>query len=241
MTENNILAVIPARGGSKGLPGKNLKKVHGLSLTRLAIHAANSCPEITHIALSSDSNEILAEMQGFLGPRFIPINRPAEISGDETADQPVLIHAMEFFQSHIGKVSTVVMLQPTSPVRMITDISECIENVFKWGADSSWTMTRLDPKFHFQKQFEISKSGELKIATERGHTPRRQDLKDSYVRNGVCYAYSPSTVMEDPLLIGATCIPRIVNYPTVDIDTQEDLMNLEESTIFDGRTLSWKS
>jgi CMP-N,N'-diacetyllegionaminic acid synthase len=240
MSKPKVLAVIPARGGSKGLPGKNLKRIHGVTLTQLAILVADLCPEVTHIALSSDSDEILREIQDFKGPKYISIKRPPEISNDETPDQPVLVHALEYVQRVVGEISVVAMLQPTSPVRKIEDISICINNVLLRAAESSWTMSKLDPKFHFQKQFEVSQSGSLRIPTERGHVPRRQDLTESYIRNGVCYAYAPETVHNDPLLLGSNCVPRILTYPTVDIDTNEDLLDIEELTTFDGSSVSWK-
>jgi CMP-N-acetylneuraminic acid synthetase len=94
-------------------------------------------------------------------------------------------------------------------------------------------------KFHYKKQFIIDNEL-LSIATNQGHVPRRQDLKNTYHRDGVCYAYKRETVLTDSLLIGEKCIPVVSQMRPNDIDNFEDYQNLENSTFNDSNQLFWK-
>lgn len=235
-----VLAVVPARGGSKSIPNKNLIKFHDISITGYALHSANKNRFITHVCLSSDSTKILNEINIFSKDFNVGIRRPTEISKDDSDDQSVLIHATEAMED-IFKVQfeVIVMLQPTSPIRSQKDIDNCIQNIINLGATSSWTMSKVPTKFHFQKQF-IIEHGNLKIATEHGHIPRRQDLDTSYHRDGGCYAISRETLYLDKLLMGSKCLPVISSIKTNDIDFYEDIEYLESSTLLINNELKWQ-
>ena len=240
MLERLVLAIIPARYGSKSIPNKNLLRIHNMSLTKYAIFSAHHNKHITHIALSSDSTEILSELDGFKGDKFIRIQRPSELSSDSSPDQPMLEHALRLSENLLNlQFEAVVMLQPTSPVRSQNDLSLCIRNVLNTNADSSWTVSEIPIKFHYKKQFTISNNF-LEIATSYGHVPRRQDLKNTYYRDGVCYAYKRSVVLTDSLLMGEKCMPVFSEITTNDIDNLEDFENLEKSTLCKNDQLYWK-
>lgn len=240
MLNKSVLAVIPARSGSKSIAKKNLHTIHNVSLTKYALFAAQLNKLITHIALSSDSDQILNELNTFQETNFIRIKRPEELSTDESPDQPVLIHALNYSENLFNiKFDAVVMLQPTSPIRPQIDLNKCIENVLFTDADSSWTVNEIPLKFHFKKQFFIA-TDKLIIATSHGHVPRRQDLKPTYHRNGVCYAYKRAVVLEDPILMGRKCMPVITTVKTLDIDNYEDLVDIEKLTLVDSNQLLWK-
>ena len=240
MVDKLVLAVIPARGGSKSIPNKNLLQIHGISITKYALFSAQLNNQITHIALSSDSDEILGEIESFKESRFIQVKRPTELSSDESPDQPMLEHALRFSENKFKvKFAVVVMLQPTSPVRSQKDIDSCIKKVFKPTIDSSWTVSEVPVRFHFKKQFVI-KNKRLTIATSEGHVPRRQDLKSSFHRDGACYAYKRWVILNDPLLMGNNCEPVISEVITNDIDNFEDFYDLEKSTFCRFNQLYWK-
>ncbi len=240
MPSKSVLAVIPARGGSKSIPNKNLLKFHGISITGYALHSASNNQFITHTCLSSDSDEILNEFNFFKEDINLRIKRPNEISQDESDDQSVLIHAIEVAEDVFKvKFDVIVMLQPTSPIRSQRDIDTCINNIINFDASSSWTVSEVPVKFHFQKQF-IIEHGNLEIATHHGHVPRRQDLGLSFHRDGGCYAISRETVYSDKLLMGKKCIPVISSIKTNDIDFYDDIKLLESTTILVNNELKWK-
>lgn len=240
MPRRLVLAVIPARSGSKSIPNKNLLKVHGLSLTKYALFSAQHNKFITHIALTSDSDKILSEIDSFEGSRFIRIKRPIELSSDESPDQPVLEHALKFSEKLFNiKFEAVLMLQPTSPIRSQNDLNRCINNVLSSKAETSWTVSEVPIRFHYKKQFEIYDQS-LVIATNHGHVPRRQDLKNTYHRDGACYAYTRQVVIDDSMLMGTRCLPVISEVLTHDIDYFEDFSNLEYLTYKEDNQLYWK-
>jgi CMP-N,N'-diacetyllegionaminic acid synthase len=240
MISRPVLGVIPARGGSKSILNKNLLKIHNVTLTKYALFSAIHNTKISHIALSSDSNEILSEIEEFNGHEYIRIKRPIELSSDTSPDQPVLEHALKYSENLLRiEFATIVMLQPTSPIRSQEDIDLCINNVINSDADSSWTMSEVPIKFHYKKQFIID-NGLLSIATDQGHVPRRQDLKNTYYRDGVCYAYKRETVLTDTLLMGKKCIPVISKMRSNDIDNFEDYQYLENLTFNKYNQLFWK-
>jgi CMP-N-acetylneuraminic acid synthetase len=240
MLNKLVLAVIPARSGSKSIPRKNLQKIHNISLTKYALFSAQLNNLITHIALSSDSDEILNELNSFQETNFIRIKRPKELSTDESPDQPVLVHALNYTENFFNtKFDAVVMLQPTSPLRPQNDLNKCINNVLINEADSSWSVNEIPIRYHYKKQFEII-NNKLVIATSDGHVPRRQDLENTYHRNGVCYVYKRSVVFEDSILMGTKCAPVISKIRTLDIDNYEDLDDIEELTLVESNQLRWK-
>lgn len=239
MISKPVLGIIPARGGSKSISKKNLLKIHNVTLTKYALFSADICSQITHIVLSSDSSEILNEIEEFKGRKYLRLKRPIDLSSDTTPDQPMLEHALKFSENLLNiEFAAVVMLQPTSPIRSQEDISLCINNVLNRDADSSWTVSEVPVKFHYKKQFVID-SEMLSIATDQGHVPRRQDLKNTYFRDGVCYAYKRATIFSDSLLMGKKCLPVISKIKANDIDDIEDYQNLEKLTFKRLNQLYW--
>jgi len=240
MNDKLVLAIIPARSESKSIPNKNLLRIHDISLTKYALFSAHYNKLITHIALSSDSDEILNELDGFKENKFIRIKRPSELSSDISPDQPMLEHALKYSENLSNiKFDAVVMLQPTSPVRSQNDLDLCINNVLNSNMDTSWTVSEVPIKFHYKKQFNISKNL-LTIATPHGHVPRRQDLKHTYFRDGVCYAYKRNVILTDSLLMGEKCFPVISEMKSNDIDNFEDFEDLEKLTFCQSNQLFWK-
>ena len=136
MGNQDIVAIIPARGGSKGIPKKNLIDFCGKPLLAWSIIQAQMAPQIENVYVSSDSDEILECAQKY---NAIGIKRPCDIAGDTATSEAAIIHACE----QIGNVSTIVFLQPTSPLRKPDDVSKAIATFEEGRFDSLFSSCEL--------------------------------------------------------------------------------------------------
>ena len=217
------MAVIPARGGSKGIPKKNLKKINGKSLIQIVSECSMNTKYIDEHVISSDSDEIIKEAKKFGLKCYF--RRPNKISGDMVPDIPVLQHALiEAEKYNNYKFDIVLMLQPTSPLRQSNQIEKVIKKIVDENLDSVWTVHLVDKKFHPDKQLKITKKGLLNYFTSNGEKIiARQQLNDSYIRNGVAYAITRKCLVEKQTLMGTKCGCVILDGPIVNIDTIEEL------------------
>ncbi|MDZ4405804.1 acylneuraminate cytidylyltransferase family protein [Prosthecobacter sp.] len=227
MHENlRILAVVPARGGSKGVPLKNIKLLAGLPLIAHTARVIQQVPRIDRAVVSTDHTEIarIATEHGLacLGPR------PDDLSGDRISDLPVLQHALEQAEAADGcRYDIILMLQPTSPLRLPEDIDACIDKLVADGHDAVWTVSPIDLKFHPLKVLRIDE-GKLDLWDSRGHQIiARQQLEPLYYRNGICYAFTRSCLMETCSIYGTHAGACIVNHAFVNIDTESDFQTAE--------------
>jgi len=153
----NILAVIPARGGSKGVPLKNLREVGGVPIVELAAQVASQANYIDRIVVSTD-HEGIAEA-AIKGGADAPFRRPEELSGDRISDLQVLTHALLEMEKQDEKAyDIIVMLQPTSPLRTKKHIIDAIEMLVNGGYDSVWSVSETDSKCHPLKQLTVTDS-----------------------------------------------------------------------------------
>ncbi len=216
----STLFVVTARGGSKGLTNKNLREIHGKSITEWALLVALKFKG-GKVALSSDSPAILDIASKYNGVEAI--KRPDEISEDTSTDQEALLHALSHTEkSQRVPFETVVLLQPTAPSRSLEIIQVTLETKFREGASAVWTVDQVDLKLHAQKQLHL-KNNTLQMVVESPTPLRRQDLTPTYVRNGECYALSREVVLNDPLLLGSNAKIVVSEPGGVNIDTVEDL------------------
>jgi len=220
------LFVVPARGGSKGIPNKNLREIHGKSLTEWALIVA--CKFLgARVALTSDSEEILAIADG--KPSITAIKRPEELSKDTSTDQEALSHALHHVEETLdSRLETIVMLQPTAPSRSVQLVQKALEIMFSEGASAVWSVDEVDLKVHARKQLTLEDSGKLRLTIPSRAPLRRQDLSSTYVRNGECYALSRDVVLGDPLLLGPNARMLLSQPGGVNIDTPQDLIRAEE-------------
>jgi CMP-N-acetylneuraminic acid synthetase len=180
-----ILAVIPARGGSKGLPNKNLKHLGGVPLIAHTIRAAKQASTLDRVILSTDSPEIAKA-----GKRYgveVPFLRPAELATDEAPVAPVLAHAVSWAEKDRGKpVDVVVSLLATSPFRKAQHIDEGVRLLFSSEAES---VVGLCTARHNPYWMWVIHNGEVKrLFSEGGKFSRRQDLHVVYRAKGAFYA-----------------------------------------------------
>lgn len=223
-----VLGLIPARGGSKGIPGKNIKLLAGKPLIEYTIDAALNARLITDVVVSTDSPEI-AEISRKLGAQ-VPFIRPASLALDTTGSIEVVCHAVKLLYEGGYEYDVVCLLQPTSPFRKPGFIDEAIELFSKSDYDSLISVLPLPEKFNPHWIFEECDNNTLKIATgEKEIIKRRQDLPKAFYRDGSLYLTRSSVIISKKSLYGNT-IGYIVSDPlfNVNIDTPEDWLLAEK-------------
>ena len=223
---NRILAVVPARGGSKGIKLQNLRTVRGRPLVALAGDVARAVTEIDRCVVSTDHPEIarVAVEAGIEAPFM----RPEEISGDRIADVDVLVHALQATEKDDGqRYDIVVMLQPTSPLREPAHVSAAIRMLADSDWDAVWTVSLTDSKGHPLKQLTIS-GGEIDYWDKRGaQIIARQQLAPVYHRNGIAYVITRECLLNQHSIKGHRCGALVVEGEHVSIDTEWDIKLVE--------------
>lgn len=220
-----ILAVIPARGNSKGIPSKNLKPLGGLPLVAHTILAAKQASSLDRIILSTDSPEIAK-----VGKRYgieVPFLRPAELAADEAPMAPVLAHALSWAEKDQGRrVDVVVSLLPTSPFRQALHVDEGIRLLLNSGADS---VVGLCEARHNPYWMWVIRDGNVeRLFAEGSKFFRRQDLPVVYQVNGAFYASRRHVIIEQQRVLGENLRGLIMTeQDSIDIDTPLDFMLAE--------------
>ncbi|HSD13286.1 MAG TPA: acylneuraminate cytidylyltransferase family protein [Flavobacterium sp.] len=206
---SKTIAIIPARGGSKRLPGKNVLLLGGIPLIVHSIRYAQQHPFIDAVYVSTDDAEIKAVALAY-GAKVV--DRPAAISGDFEPTVSALKHVLE----NVEGVTDVVLLQATNPLRPDNLLKEALLKYEEGKYDSLFTVTR-----NRQKLGKIITDKFVPFNYEIGQ--RSQDLEPLYFENGLLYISKASLIMKDTIL-SEDAFPMIVNHPfaNVDIDTQED-------------------
>jgi N-acylneuraminate cytidylyltransferase len=162
-----VLAIIPARGGSKGVPGKNLRALGGLPLIAWSIRSALAAEAVTDTVVSTDSNEI-ADVAREHGAQ-VPFLRPAELATDKAPTEPAMHDALERMEAREGRYDAVLLLQPTSPLRKSGTIDRALAQFRAEGADSLVGVVE-------SHAFFWRKSPQVKACYDYANRPRRQDI-----------------------------------------------------------------
>lgn len=177
----SILAIVPARGGSKGIPRKNIRMLAGKPLIAWTIEEAKKSKYIDRLILSSEDKEIIKVAKDW--GCEIPFIRPAELAKDETPGIEPVIHAINALEE---KYDYVVLLQPTSPLRQVNDIDGCIKTCFDSQASSCVSVTEVNQ--HPYLMYTTDNEGILcKLIAKQEKIFRRQDLPAVYILNGAVY------------------------------------------------------
>lgn len=218
-----ILCVIPARGGSKGIPLKNMIKIRDKSLIRIVAECAKQCKSIDRIILSTDS-QIIAE-EGKKNGIDIPFMRPLRLSGDKVSDLQVLKHALITVEKKDKKkYDYIVMLQPTSPLRSSDDVEACIKKIEDKNWDAIWTISEADPKNHPLKQLTLDHHNKLSLYDEKGsNIIARQQLDKLYYRNGVAYIFKRECILDQQTIMGKNTGGYLIQTVQISIDNLMDL------------------
>lgn len=189
----SCLALIPARGGSKGIPGKNLAPVAGRPLIAWTIATAMATRGLDRVVVTTDSTEI-ARVARELGAE-VPFRRPPELARDATPGIDPVLHAVRWLESEEGYRSDLVMLlQPTSPLRSVADIESALELLDHRGTDAVVGVTAADHHPYWTK--EVSEEGYLVDFQKLESVPtRRQDLPPVFAINGAMYLVRRETLL----------------------------------------------
>ena len=221
MSDKKILAIIPARGGSKGLPRKNIIDLNGKPLIAWSIEAALNSAYISTVVVSSEDEEIL-EVAKQWGAK--PLRRPDALAEDTTASEPVILHALEEMQSRQNQgYDYLVLLQPTSPLRSSRHIDAAFEKLFNSDANALISVASYDNKV--LKSFLEDGNGYLHgIANDQFPFMRRQDLPPVYMPNGAIYIIDVKAFLKDKKLFTSHTIPfEMDERSSVDVDTIDDV------------------
>lgn len=223
-----ILAVIPARGGSKGVPGKNKKLLHGKPLIQYSIDVALQSKYITEVVVTTDDEEIIVISKS-LGAN-VPFVRPKHLAEDTTPTLPVIQHVISYFETEGKQFDAICLLQPTSPFRPKGFLDKALETFMEKQTDSLISVLEVPHEYNPHWTFEPNKNGTLDIATgEKNIIPRRQELPKAYHRDGSIYITKTKIIQEENSLYGNS-LAYIVSDEKyyVNIDTQEDWQKAEE-------------
>ena len=223
-----VLALVPARGGSKGISHKNLQLLAGRPLVAHAIQAGLGSRLVSRVVCSTDDAEI-AEAARAAGAE-VPFLRPAELAQDDSEDWPVFVHALDWLEAHEGWVpELIVNLRPTSPLRTSRHVDDAIKLLLDSGAESvkAVCLARQHPHkmWLFQgRQGLMEPFLKSDFRLERGPDVPRAQLEDVYWQNGVVDVTRRAVVREQRVMIGK-CVAGLVTQPeeSIDIDTPMDL------------------
>ena len=220
---SSVLAIIPARGGSRGIPNKNIVPLAGKPLIAWTIQAAQAVPVIDRIVVSSDSEEILEVSARWNAE---PLKRPFELATDKADALQVINHAVQALRKTIDP-DIVVYLQPTSPLRTSDDIVRALDIFVASDADSLISVFRIENKF--LKSFLIDERGYLKgISNNEFPFMDRRSLPPLYMSNGAIYLFRQTFFASTQSLYSQKALPfEMPTERSIDIDTPADLRAAE--------------
>ena len=218
----NIIGLIPARGGSKGVLRKNIKLLQGKPLLCYTAEAALKASGLARVVLSTEDEEI-AKVGRECG-LDVPFLRPDELARDNSPTLPVIQHAVRMLESNDEPIEAICLLQPTSPFRDTALIEQCIKLFIESGADTLITLLPVPEKYNPYFMYLQNGDGKLNYCMgEDTVAVRRQDVQPAYLREGSVYIIKRSVMMDDNSLYG----PNIVGCPvnaeqSINIDTMDD-------------------
>ena len=219
----SCLAIIPARGGSKGIPHKNLSTIAGKSLIQIIGELVGKLEWVDQAILSSDHPKMIQEGRQY-GLESI-FERPKHLSGDYASAMDVCSHALLEAERHFSQVfDFVIYLEPTSPFRKPQHVESVANKLVKGNYDYVMTVSPTDSKSHPLKQFLSDGKGGFRFYDERGkEIIARQQLTPTYHRNGVAYAISRTLLEPQRSPTWGKWSAEIINELVVNIDTLFDL------------------
>ena len=222
-----MLGIIPARGGSKGIPKKNIKLLNSYPLIWYTHQAVNNSKMLHRTIVSTENSEIKSICLNF--EMDVPFDRPKSLATDQTATIDVVLHALEEMESIDEFYDVVCLLQPTCPLREPELIDNAIAQFLNTNADSLISVRKVPPKYNPHWVFENNDKGLLKISTgENEFITRRQDLPDAYIRDGAIYITSTKVIKEQRSLYGQSISYFEHNNKNhINIDTVEDWAKAE--------------
>ncbi len=218
---NKVLVIIPARGGSKGIPHKNIKELGDKPLICYSIDVARQLTSDENICVTTDDDAIIKVVEDY-GLK-VPFKRPDYLATDTCGSNEVLQHAYQFYQEKGAQYDLIVLLQPTSPFRRIDDVIGSID-LYEPSLDMVVTVkeTAANPYYNC---YEEDSNGYLVVSKGDGQIMRRQDAPPAYEWNGAVYVINPIRLME----VGLAGLTKVKKY------VMDDLHSIDLDTMFDWK------
>lgn len=216
----SVLCVVPARGGSKGVPRKNLQPVGGRPLLDWTIRAARDASVSDRVIVSTDDPEIAAAARS--SGAEVPFLRPGELATDEAATIDVVLHALDAMPPH----DIVIVLQPTSPLRTAADIDAACRRMLALRASSCVSVCEADQSPYWM--YRLAGDERLEpLLPPPGPVTRRQDLPAAFVLNGAVYVSTVDALRESRAFVRAGTVAHVMPASrSLDIDTEADFAEL---------------
>jgi CMP-N-acetylneuraminic acid synthetase len=217
-----VLAIVPARGGSKGVPRKNVSELTaGRTLLHYVADAARQAARVSKVVLSTDDEEIARV--GRQAGLEVPFMRPRELAADDTPMLPVLRHAIDQVSAGGWTPEYVVLLQPTSPLRRGKHIDDALSLLMTSGADSVVTVVEVPKHLSPDYVMKIEDGVLHPFLPEGAALTRRQDVRPAFYRDGTVYAFRRDTIERFGSIYGERCLPLVIDASeSLSIDTPED-------------------
>ena len=216
-----VLGLIPARGGSKGVPDKNVRLLAGRPLLTYTADAACQSGVIDRLVLSTDSPEI-ADIGRRAGVE-VPFMRPAALAADDTPMLPVVQHAIEALAQTGWQPELVVLLQPTSPLRRPHHVRSAVDMLHATGADSVVSVVELPRHLSPDYVMRIDAGRLVPFLPDGANITRRQDARSAYVRDGTVYVFWRRTLERFGSIYGEDARPLVIDAAeSLSIDTLDD-------------------
>jgi len=223
-----VIAVVPARSGSKGIPDKNMQALGGHTLIARVGMTLKDCPSVDRAIISTDSPAYAEE--GRSHGLDAPFLRPPELSTDTAGGVETVIHAVNAAEKYYSEIfGIVVIVEPTCPFRRPEDIEGALKLLVDSGADSVVTVSRIDTKYHPHKVLKIEKDRLNFYETAGAAVKTRQSLMPLYYRNGACYALTRRCLVEQKVIISGNTVPYMIDRLILNID---DPLELEVARYF---------
>jgi CMP-N-acetylneuraminic acid synthetase len=216
-----VLGLVPARGGSKGVPGKNVRALAGHTLLEYTARAAQDSGVIDRLMLSTDAPDIADA--GRRAGLEVPFMRPAALAADDTPMLPVIQHALAETAKHGWSPDVIVLLQPTSPLRRPDHIRDAVTMLRETTADSVVTVVEVPRHLSPDYVMRIEEGRLRPFLPDGAAVTRRQDARPAYSRDGTVYAFRRSTIERFGGIYGDDCRPLLIDATeSLSIDTEDD-------------------
>ena len=221
VSDKKVVAVIPARGGSKGIPGKNIMPICGKPLLAWSIKHAQQSKYVDSVWVSSDDDEILYVAQDF-GAEVI--KRPASLSGDKASSESAWIHALDYIEEQGNQVDFMIGMQATSPIRGEDDMDDAIIKMRNEELDSLLSVCEVEDFFNWR----MGDNGPESINYDYKDRQPRQAIETRYLENGSFYVFKPDLLREtNNRLAGKIGMHLMDRYKMFQIDNPEDVVLCE--------------
>lgn len=240
VTDAQVLALIPARGGSKSIPRKNIRPLAGFPLIAYSIAAGLAAETVTRVLVSTDDEEIAAIARHYGAET--PFLRPAEFSQDQTPDLPVFQHALQWLEEHEGwQPEIVVQLRPTSPFRRVMHIDQAVYRLLE-RPEADAVRTVCVPFQNPYKMWRIQADGLMQPLVDIGvpepYNMPRQALPEVYWQTGYVDAAWSDTILQKNSMTGERILPLVIDPSEwIDIDSADDWRRAER--LLESGELTW--